>query len=327
MTFRESYGSSPPYITYVHESRLIVIASQSSAFTLRCDLCVTWLMHARDVTASWCDCIYIYICVNIYIYIFTYIYIYAYIHIYICIYIYARDMTASWCDCCICAELSHISDVTHSCDMTHSEWYDASWCDCCRRVELSLISDVTHSCDMTHSEWYDASWCDWCRRVELSLISDVTHSVTWLTLSGMTASWCDCCRRAELRYMGWLQLVRSIKLYVSFTKEPCKRDNILQKRPIIVSILLTGATPYDLHVWVAQNESCQLHVCVAFCDITRMCRITMTHSEWYDCFMMWLLHMCGAQTYLLYVWVAQNESCHWYDSAPHVDTSHIYIHT
>ena len=33
------------------------------------------------------------------------------------------------------------------------------------------------------------------------------------------------------------------KLQVSFAKEPYKRDNILQKRPIILSILLTVATP------------------------------------------------------------------------------------
>jgi len=28
-------------------------------------------------------------------------------------------------------------------------------------------------------------------------------------------------------------------------KEPYKRDDVLQKRPIILSILLTVATPYD----------------------------------------------------------------------------------
>jgi len=50
---------------------------------------------------------------------------------------------------------------------------------------------------------------------------------------------------AELfRLLGWLQLVGSIKLLVSCAKEPYKRDNILQKRPIILSILLTVATPY-----------------------------------------------------------------------------------
>ena len=32
---------------------------------------------------------------------------------------------------------------------------------------------------------------------------------------------------------GWLRLVGSLKLQVSFAKEPYKRDYILQKRPII----------------------------------------------------------------------------------------------
>jgi len=34
------------------------------------------------------------------------------------------------------------------------------------------------------------------------------------------------------------------KLYVTFAKEPYERDDILQKRPIILSILLSEATPY-----------------------------------------------------------------------------------
>jgi len=49
----------------------------------------------------------------------------------------------------------------------------------------------------------------------------------------------------------------SIKLKVSFAKEPYKRDDIPQKRPIILSILLTVATPYDTtqHA-VAHCNSC-----------------------------------------------------------------------
>ena len=44
--------------------------------------------------------------------------------------------------------------------------------------------------------------------------------------------------------MGWLRLVGSLKSYVSFAKEPYKRDDTLQKRPIILRSLLTVATPY-----------------------------------------------------------------------------------
>ena len=42
--------------------------------------------------------------------------------------------------------------------------------------------------------------------------------------------------------MRGLRLVGSITLLVSFAKEPYKRDNILQQRPIIESILLIVAT-------------------------------------------------------------------------------------
>jgi len=44
--------------------------------------------------------------------------------------------------------------------------------------------------------------------------------------------------------MGWLWLVGSLKLQVSFAKEPYKRDDILQRGPIILRSLLTVATPY-----------------------------------------------------------------------------------
>jgi len=38
--------------------------------------------------------------------------------------------------------------------------------------------------------------------------------------------------------MGWLRLVGSLKLQVSFAEEPYKRDDILQKRPIILRVLI-----------------------------------------------------------------------------------------
>ena len=43
--------------------------------------------------------------------------------------------------------------------------------------------------------------------------------------------------------MGWLLLVGSSKLHVSFAKGPNKRDNILEKRPTILRSLLIVATP------------------------------------------------------------------------------------
>jgi len=44
--------------------------------------------------------------------------------------------------------------------------------------------------------------------------------------------------RVSCNIMGWLRLVGSIKLQVSFAQEPYKRDDILQKRPVISRRLL-----------------------------------------------------------------------------------------
>ena len=46
--------------------------------------------------------------------------------------------------------------------------------------------------------------------------------------------------------MGCLRLVGSLKSYISFAKEPYKRDDILQKRLIILRSLLIVATPYPV---------------------------------------------------------------------------------
>ena len=64
---------------------------------------------------------------------------------------------------------------------------------------------------------------------------------------------CVVCGPHDAFDMGWLQLVGSIKLKVSFAKESYKRDAILQKRPIILSILLTVATPYE-YMYIYKNS-------------------------------------------------------------------------
>jgi len=61
--------------------------------------------------------------------------------------------------------------------------------------------------------------------------------------------------------MGWLQLVGSLKLQVSFAKEPYKRDDILQKRPIILR------REYETTFWVA-TISGLLKIVGLFCRIS-----------------------------------------------------------
>jgi len=48
-------------------------------------------------------------------------------------------------------------------------------------------------------------------------------------------------------HLFWcLRLVGSFKMQVSFTKEPCKINDILQKKPTVLRSLLIVATPYNL---------------------------------------------------------------------------------
>ena len=58
--------------------------------------------------------------------------------------------------------------------------------------------------------------------------------------------------------MGWLRLGGSLRLWVSFAKEPYKIDCILQNRPTITRSPLMVVTPYV-------TASCSVLQCVAVC--------------------------------------------------------------
>ena len=58
--------------------------------------------------------------------------------------------------------------------------------------------------------------------------------------------------------MGWLDLVASIQLQVAFAEYRLFHGALLQKRPIILAILLTVATPYVDEGW---SESVCERVC------------------------------------------------------------------
>ena len=53
--------------------------------------------------------------------------------------------------------------------------------------------------------------------------------------------------------MGWLPLVSSLKLHVSFAKEPFKRDHILQKRPILLRRVITHISSVMVLKEIAEN--------------------------------------------------------------------------
>ena len=70
--------------------------------------------------------------------------------------------------------------------------------------------------------------------------------------------------------MGWLRLVGSLKLQVSFAKEPYKTDDILQKRRIILRSLLIEATPYTPLVHVMFLLDSSLHIRIYIYTHTNM---------------------------------------------------------
>ena len=71
--------------------------------------------------------------------------------------------------------------------------------------------------------WEFVAWCG----------KRVCKTISWVRMS------------LNLRYCGVLRLVGSLKLQVSFAKELYRRDDILQRRPMILRSLLIVATPYE----------------------------------------------------------------------------------
>ena len=85
----------------------------------------------------------------------------------------------------------------------------------------------------TYTEIYIGTYTDTCTEAETE-----TYAETYTETNMETHKEPD----TETN-MGWLRLVESIKLQVSFAKQSLFYRALLQQRPIILSILLTKATP------------------------------------------------------------------------------------
>jgi len=88
----------------------------------------------------------------------------------------------------------------------------------------------------------------------------------------------------HISYMGWLQLVSSLKLQVSFAKEPCKTHYILQKRPIDLRSLLIVAISYEHTGWTSRQGRSdsevwdwQAYLCMNIHTCTHVHMYTCTH--------------------------------------------------
>jgi len=74
--------------------------------------------------------------------------------------------------------------------------------------------------------------------------------------------------------MGWLRLVGSLKLYVSFAKEPYNRDYFLQKSSVILRSLLFVATLYlKVCECMYEKPKFDLHKCVHYRVTEEPCRL------------------------------------------------------
>ena len=90
---------------------------------------------------------------------------------------------------------------------------------------------------------------------------------SWTARVRLVHSWAECISTKDIqdshkRHTGWLRSVGSIKK-VSFAEYRLFYRTLLQKRPIILSILLTEATPYRIH----PSES-PVRVLYVFCGDT-----------------------------------------------------------
>jgi len=148
------------------------------------------------------------------------------------------DMTHCyvWRDSFVCVTWLIVTcDVTRLC-----VWHDS----------LLRVTWLVCVCDMSPSGWL---W--WSRPLIMDLIYHVTRNneschthkrvKSHVTMSHVTHyhQWSPLIMDLIYGGMGWLRLVGSLKLWVSFAKEPYKRDCVLQKRPIILRSLIIVATP------------------------------------------------------------------------------------
>jgi len=131
--------------------------------------------------------------------------------------------------------------------------------------------------------------------------------------------------------MGWLRLVGSLISWVSFAKEPYKRDDILQKRPIILRSLLIACLPSPSHcfiqlwngtfLWKERHMThCYRVSCHAFVWRVTWCFLMQWHVTYpFADMSRILLQTC-------HVFFCRHPHLQAIDKEPHISAMEIYIH-
>ena len=130
--------------------------------------------------------------------------------------------------------LIHVCDLTNSC-VWHESFMYVTW--------IIHVCDVTHSC-MWHDSFIYVTGLIHIRETGVWRAPPLPLRLRDLTFKTMAMT--------HLCHMGWLWLVGSLKLYISFAEYRLFYRALLQKRPVILRSLLVEATPYTWHhhIWL-----------------------------------------------------------------------------
>ena len=181
--------------------------------------------------------------------------------------------------------------------------YTNLWRGQTQHVEIilrSLSEQRTHSVENTLCR--DA-WANQTRHTNLwrghmwrEHISYRTHYVRHLV--------CSLCqiRSLDAWALGWLRLVGSLRLQVSFAKEPYRRDYILQKSPIFLRSLLLVATPYKI---------CVSRLICPRTEATTFCREHILQGSYYVRYqcrehIMWKTHYASYREHIIFITRVEN---------------------
>jgi len=146
--------------------------------------------------------------------------------------------------CAMSCQMGRDETISQDCDYKPASWYN----DC-----FACVSWRVHMCAMTRIHVrHDSFTCVQCLVSCVDMRRYLKIAITSLHVGTMTASHV----RHNITYSHVrLRVAGSWKLYVSFAKEPCKRDYILQKRPIIFLWWYTfTCVPYLVSYRVAKTH-------------------------------------------------------------------------
>jgi len=211
-------------------------------------------------------------------YINIYVHIYGCVHKYMCIYIYTCLSASATLSRCLCIVWQNFSKVNLLLNLRYNMPIELTvekfWlCSCFPAISASSLQCVEMSvccrlccsvlqciavciavCCITISRWLGIYWQDSRKVTFLTHIYILVYIYIFTDFSRILPEDAKSPRNCEIvpGALGWLRLVGSIKLHVSFAGYSLFYMALLQKRPIILPMLLTEATSHSHSTWSFQ---------------------------------------------------------------------------